>query len=229
MSIQSLSEDTRNTLELFVERTEALAQFVSANPFGGGIVGLFRNVDEQEWQIHSAINGTLCILRSFLQRQDGITLFSVEEARPGQAEERGPQSLQALLDPLRGSATERGLPSFGQFPPLRRPTLFDLDVSAEWREAVYHAYDQIYLTLAIVPENLTYNGQKITRFEVFTTFLYGKFLHVTAEKRKKYNQWKSEPELFNELKKAFMDSLAMIIGQIMEVANVSKEELAHSA
>src|SRR5712672_2505294 len=112
MSTQTLSEDTQNTLELFVERTEALAQFVSTNPFGGGVVGLFRNVDEQEWQIHSAINGTLCILRSFLQSQDHITLFSVEEARPQQAELRGPRFLQTLLGPL---------PSLGQLPPLRRP------------------------------------------------------------------------------------------------------------
>jgi len=201
MSTQTLSEDTQNTLELFVERTEALAQFVSTNPFGGGVVGLFRNVDEQEWQIHSAINGTLCILRS-------------------QAELRGPRFLQTLLGPL---------PSLGQLPPLRRPNLFDLNVSARWRETVYHAYEQIYLALAIEPDNLLYNGQKITRFEVFNTFFYGKFVHVTTEKRKKYNQWKSEPELFNKLKEVFMDSLAMIIGQIMEVANASKEELAHSA
>ncbi len=220
MSTQTLSEDTQNTLELFVERTEALAQFVSTNPFGGGVVGLFRNVDEQEWQIHSAINGTLCILRSFLQSQDHITLFSVEEARPQQAELRGPRFLQTLLGPL---------PSLGQLPPLRRPNLFDLNVSARWRETVYHAYEQIYLALAIEPDNLLYNGQKITRFEVFNTFFYGKFVHVTTEKRKKYNQWKSEPELFNKLKEVFMDSLAMIIGQIMEVANASKEELAHSA
>lgn len=220
MSTQPLSEDTRNTLELFVERTEALAQFVSANPFGGGIVGLFREVDEQEWQIHSAINGTLCILRSFLQRQDGITLFSVEEARPDQAEGRGPRFLQTLIGPL---------PSLGQLPPLRRPNLLDLNVSASWLDAVHHAYDQIYLTLAIEPETLFFNGQKITRFEVFTTFLYGKFVHVTAEKRQKYRQWKSEPELFNKLKETFMESLALIIGQIMEVANASREELARSA
>lgn len=98
MSTQPLSEDTRNTLELFVERTEALAQFASANPFGGRIVGLFRDVDEQEWQIHSAINGALCILRSFLQSQDGITLFSVEETSPPRAEGRGLHFLQTLIE-----------------------------------------------------------------------------------------------------------------------------------
>src|SRR5258708_867177 len=217
MNTDILDENLRNTLELFIERTEALAQFASENTFRGGLVGLFRNVDEREWQIHSAINGTLCILRGFLQSQDGITLFSVEEARrPQDVELRGPQSLQALIGPL---------PSLGQLPPLKRPNLFDLNVSARWREAVYHAYDQIYLVLAIVPDNLTSIGKTITRFEVFATFFYGKFVHVKAEKRKKYDQWKSEPELFNELKKVFMDSLISIISQIMKVAEASKEEL----
>jgi hypothetical protein len=217
MSTHALDEGTKNTLEHFVERTEALAQFVSENRFGGGLAGIFRNVNEGEWQIHSAINGSLCILRSFLQSQDGITLFSVEEARrPQQVESQGPQFLQTLPDPLS---------QLGQLPPLKRPNLFDLNVSAKWRETVYHAYDQIYLFLAIVPDNLTYNGQMITRFEVLDTFLYGKFVHLTAEKRKKYNQWKSEPELFDKLKEVFVFSLGFIAGQIMEVAKASIHEL----
>lgn len=216
MSTYPLDEDTRNTLELFVERTEALKQFVSDNKFGGGLVGLFRDVDEKEWQIHSAINGCLCILRSFLQSQDGITLFSVEAARPPQAELRGPQFLQTLIGPL---------PQLGQLPSLRRPNLFNLNVSARWRETVYHAYEQIYLVLAIVPDSLASAGHPFTRFDVFDTFFYGKFVHVTAEKRKKYNQWKSDPELFNRLKEVFMDSVGFIVVQIIEVANASKHEL----
>lgn len=221
MSIHALDEDVKNTLELFIERATALKQFISENKFGGGLVGLFRSVDEKEWQIHSAINGCLCILRSFLQRQDHITLFSVEEARtPEQTESRGPQFLQTLVGPL---------PQFGQLPPLKRPNLFDLNVSAEWREAVYHAYDQIYLAFAIVPDSLTALGQPLTRFDVFDTFFYGKFVHVTAEKRKKYNQWKSELELFNELKKVFMDSLVFVIGQILKVAEASQKELDFSS
>src|SRR5258708_111391 len=96
MSTYTLDEGSKNTLELFVERTEVLKQFISENNFGGGLVGLFRDVDEREWQIHSAINGSLCILRSFLQSQDGITLFSVEEARPQQAELQAPRFLKPL-------------------------------------------------------------------------------------------------------------------------------------
>ena len=216
MITPDLDEDSKNTLELFVERAGALKQFISENKFGGGLVGLFRNVDEKEWQIHSAINGCLCILRSFLQRQDDITLFSIEKAKPQQAELQGPQFLQTLQGPL---------PQLGQLPPLRRPNLFDLTASAKWHRVVSHAYDQIYLVLAIVPDNLASAGQTITRFDVFDTFFYGKFVHVTAEKRKKYNQWKSEPELFNKLKEVFMDSLIFIVGQILEVAEASKEEL----
>ncbi len=161
MSTYTLDEGSKNTLELFVERTEVLKQFISENNFGGGLVGLFRDVDEREWQIHSAINGSLCILRSFLQSQDGITLFSVEEARPQQAELQGPRFLQTLRGPL---------PQLGQLPLLKRPNLFDLNVSAKWRETVSRAYDQIYLVLAIVPDNLTSTGQTITRFDVLVTF-----------------------------------------------------------
>ncbi len=193
MSTHALDEGSKNTLELFVERTEALAQFVSENRFGGGLVGIFRNVNEGEWQIHSAINGSLCILRSFLQSSDGIALYLLERDSP-----QGP---------------------------LRRPKLLDLNVSASWHDTVNHAYEQINLALAIEPDNLTYNGKAISRFEVLDTFLYGKFVHLTTEKRNKYNQWKSEPELFDRLKGVFIDSLGFIVGQIMEVAKASKYEL----
>src|SRR5947207_1887255 len=81
MNTYTLDEDVKNTLELFVERAETLAQFIAENPFGGGIVGLFRNIDEEGWQIHSAINGSLCILRSFLQPHDGIALFLLPNRR----------------------------------------------------------------------------------------------------------------------------------------------------
>lgn len=156
-------------------------------------MGVFRNVNEGEWQIHSAINGSLCILRSFLQSSDGIALYLLERGSP-----RGP---------------------------LRRPKLLDLNVSTCWHDTVNRAYEQITLVLAIEPHNLTCNGKAISRFEVLDTFLYGKFVHLTAEKRKKYNQWKSEPELFEKLKEVFIDSLGFIVGQILEVAKASKYEL----
>ena len=193
MSTHTLEENTKNTLELFVERTEALAQFVRENRFGGGLVGLFRTVDEGEWQIHSAINGSLCILRSFLQAGDGIALFLLARDSP-----QGP---------------------------LRRPELLTLDVSDSWRETVHHAYEQINTVLAYEPDNLFYNGKAMSRLEVLDTFLYGKFVHVTAEKRKKYNQWKSEPDLFEKLKDVFMQAIGFIVGQIIEVANASRQEL----
>lgn len=93
MSTHALDEGSKNTLELFVERTEALAQFVSENKLGGGLVGIFRNVNEREWQIHSAINGSLCILRSFLQSSDGIALYLLERDSP-----QGPLRRPKLLD-----------------------------------------------------------------------------------------------------------------------------------
>ncbi len=189
-------QDPQNILELFIERTETLAQFVSETSFFGGLFGIFRNTKEEEWQIHPLIYGSLCILRSFLQSSDCIALYLLERDAPEK--------------------------------PPRRPELLDLPgTSDNWREVVNQAYQWIDKALAIAPENLTYKGKAITRFEVLDTFLYGKFVHLNIEKRVTYNQWKSEPDLFEKLQDVFVNqTLSFILGQISDVAAASRRELA---
>lgn len=151
-----MNDEAQRTLELFIEKAERLSRFVRENhaPRGlvvnpGGLMGIFRENDGEEWEIASTLEGFLATFRMFVQARDKIALYSLERDPQGQVKKRKPR----LLD-LAG-------------------------LSAEWYEKVERVYATIDLALAVVPPKLIYNDQPITRREVLETFLYGDYVHVT--------------------------------------------------
>jgi hypothetical protein len=86
-----VDEVSRKTLELFIEETEDLKKYISENSYGG-LMGIFRRVKEEEWQIHPAIRGFLLTFRKFIQSGDGIALYVLER------DSRGKPKRPKLLD-----------------------------------------------------------------------------------------------------------------------------------
>src|SRR5258708_9140484 len=79
-----MDEVSRNTLERFIENVEELKQYCTpANNFGG-LMGIFRGSDEEQWQIHPAIKGLLLTFSMFIKSKDGIAPYVLERDGKGQ-------------------------------------------------------------------------------------------------------------------------------------------------
>ncbi len=184
-------EATRRTLELFIEKTETLRDWIVwVNNFGG-LLGIFRNSEEEEWRFYREIQGFLNTFRLFIQRRERIALYYPRDSR-GRKE---------------------------------RPSLLDLPGTSDaWREKVKQAYDWIDMLLAAELPDLKYDDQPVTRWKVLETFLYGHFVHTTRDET--YRQWRQDRKSFEELMHHFMGTVQFMFGQIQEVAEASKQELA---
>ena len=201
-----MDEASRTTLELFVEKAERLAKYVKENDARnsivvnpGGLMGVFRNSEEEEWQVASTLDGVLVTFRMFVQPGDRIALYSLERDSQGQPKRQKPK----LLDLV--------------------------GLSPDWYEKVEQAYQWVDIALAIAPPNLMYNGEPITRRKILETFLYGDNVHVNATHRETFNQWRRLPDLFGELQLEFVTILGFVVGQIWEIAEACKHELVLNA
>ncbi len=98
-------------------------------------------------------------------------------------------------------------------------------MSERWHEKVEQVYKWVTDALAIAPANLIYDSKSITRWEVLETFLYGKFAHMNVEKRQMFQRWQQMPDLFANLQFEFVSIVGFMFGQILDVAEASKQEL----
>ena len=201
-----MNEVSRITLELFIEKAERLAKYVRENDARnsivvnpGGLMGIFRNPEEEDWQVASTLDGVLVTFRLFVQPRDGIALYPLVRDSQRQPIPQRPQLL-----------TLAGL-------------------SSDWYEKVEQAYYWVDAFLAIAPPNLMYNGEPITRRQILETFLYGDNAHVNDTERKTLNQWRGLPDLLGDLQLEFVTVLNFILGQIFEVAAACKHELSLNA
>jgi hypothetical protein len=201
-----MDEVTQTTLELFVEKANRLAKYVrendarnsiTVNP--GGLMGVFRNSEEEEWQVASTLDGVIMTFRLFIQPRYGISLYPLVRDSRRQPIPQKPQLL-----------TLTGL-------------------SPEWYEKVEQAYHCVDAFLALVPRNLMYNGESIPRRQILETFLYGDNAHVNDTERETLNQWRGLPDLFGDLLLEIVTILNFILGQILEVAAACKHELSLNA
>ncbi len=86
-----MDDVSRNTLELFVEKAGKLAKYVRENHAlnsivvnPGGLVGVFRNAEEEEWQIASTLDGFIVTFRMFIHKRDRIALYRLQRDKQGQ-------------------------------------------------------------------------------------------------------------------------------------------------
>src|SRR5438105_432392 len=70
-------QDTIETLELFIEKAEELAQYAASTHYFGGLLGVFRRGEEEEWQMYQEIRGLLLTFRMFIQSNENIAIFPV--------------------------------------------------------------------------------------------------------------------------------------------------------
>src|SRR3989442_811652 len=77
-----MDDEARKTLELFVEKVDRLAKYVMENDAHnsivvnpGGLMGVFRHAEDEEWQIASTLDGFLVTFRMFVQPRDRIALY----------------------------------------------------------------------------------------------------------------------------------------------------------
>lgn len=79
-----MDEVSRNTLERFVENVEELKKYCTPENNYGGLMGIFRGSDEEQWHIHPAIKGFLLTFSMFIKSRDGIAPYVLERDREGQ-------------------------------------------------------------------------------------------------------------------------------------------------
>ncbi len=198
--------EARKTLELFVEKADRLERYVRENDARnsivvnpGGLMGVFRNAEGEEWQIASTLDGFLVTFRMFVQPRDRIALYPLARDSQRQPIPQKPE----LLD----------LPG----------------LSPGWYEEVERAYQLVDALLVIAPPNLMYNGEPITRRKVLETFLYGDNVHVNAPERETYNEWRRNSDFFGELKFEFVKILGFMLAPIEAVAEACRHELSLNA
>ena len=180
-----------------VDPKQAKHNSIVVNP--GGLIGVFRHAEDEEWQIASTLDGFLVTFRMFVQPRDRIALYPLARDSQRQPKPQKPE----LLD----------LPG----------------LSPGWYEKVERAYQLVDLTLAIAPPNFTYNGEPLTRRKVLETFLYGDNVHVNATDRETFNEWRRHSDLFGELKFEFVNILGFMFARILEVAEACRHELSLNA
>jgi len=166
---------------------------VIANP--GGLGGIFRHTEGEEWQVASTLDGFLVTFRMFVQPRDRIALYPLARDSQRQPIPQKPE----LLD----------LPG----------------LSLDWHEKVEQAYKLVDDFLAIAPPYLIYNGESITRRKILETFLYGDNVHVNDPERDTFNEWRRLRDFFGKLQLEFLAILGFMFRQILEVAEASKQEL----
>ena len=66
-----MDDEARKTLELFVEKADRLVKYIRENHARnsivvnpGGLIGVFRNAEGEEWQIASTLDGFLVVFAS---------------------------------------------------------------------------------------------------------------------------------------------------------------------
>lgn len=69
-----MNETTRKTLELFVEKTDELYEYIAAGNRLGGLMGVYSNTDGKTWKLHKEVNGFVVTFRWFIQSERDDTL-----------------------------------------------------------------------------------------------------------------------------------------------------------
>jgi len=201
-----MDDEARKSLELFVEKADRLVRYIRENVASnsivvnpGGLIGVFHNAEDEEWQIASTLDGFLVTFRMFVQPRDRIALYPLARDSQRQPIPQKPE----MLD----------LPG----------------LSPWWHEKFERAYQLVDALLAIAPPNLMYNGEPITRRKVLETFLYGDNVHVNAPERETFNEWRRNSDLFGELQFEFVNILGFIFARILEVAEACRHEFSLNA
>ena len=201
---------TEEKLEFFIERAEALSRYFSENFRNADIsrIGIYRNtsIADDEWKFHTLTYGLICLIRLFFLQSEPIALYPIYDVRK-----------QKKL-------------------PLENSPLRALSNDPRWFEAIDQATTKIndlFFGIGALPDaellNLpyTYNGKPVTRFEEFSTIMYGEIIHFNIEKHRIYKQWKTAPDnLFSNLLTDFITMAFYIsLEAILPVAKACRQEL----
>ena len=206
--------NTTETLELFIEKAEELADYAASTHAFGGLMGVFRNEEDKKWKIHPEIRGLLLTFRMFIQKNEDIAIYIV--SKEGQIERPNILNLPGLSE----SWYEQAERAYNNIVAL----FFGFDEAKK----VQNHTTAIFMNrdLTPLPTGCIYNDKDLSRWEILQAFLYGYFAHNTPTQRKIYKQWQQEPELFNKLKFEFVRIVGFISSQIWEVMRASKQEIA---
>jgi hypothetical protein len=69
--------DTKEKLELFVEKVEKLKNYIAHTNHFGGLPGVIRDTPEDQWRTFPELEGFLLTFRLFLQSTEGIAIYPI--------------------------------------------------------------------------------------------------------------------------------------------------------
>ena|SRR5579875_291011 len=203
--------DTKETLELFVEKAEELAQDAASTQHFNGLLGVFRTDETEGWQTYRELKGHLLSFRIFIQPNEHLAIFPISV----QGQIKRPKLLDLPnVSPLWREQAERVYYN-----------IVALFCGYDEAKKVQNSTATLFIDrdLTPLPTGYSYNNKPITRWEILDIFLYGLFAHTT--KHKIIKQWQQDPILFGNLKFEFVGIVGFISGQIWELMQASKEEL----
>lgn len=69
--------DTKEKLELFVEKVEKLKYYIAHTHHFGGLPGVIRHSSDEQWRTYLELEGFLLTFRLFLQVTEGIAIYPI--------------------------------------------------------------------------------------------------------------------------------------------------------
>jgi len=69
-----MDEITRNTLELFIEKTERMLRYITSSNYLGGLFDTYSMDNGKTWDIHIEADGSILTFRRFIQREKTLDI-----------------------------------------------------------------------------------------------------------------------------------------------------------
>jgi hypothetical protein len=202
----TLSEDARETLEIFVEKALFLKKFLMR--YGNNMAWISSRTSEAEWKTHATLQMLLPTFRMFIQAKDGIALYIIDQKAQG-------KNKKTILD----SSGMSDMPELWheKVRQAQKEITSLLDQPAKFSHngepIVHNGEPIIYEGITIVDKDKSF-----TYREVFEIYFYGNEVHCNRDKRIIVKYWKSDQDLFEHILLTYLSVLIWIIGRIYAVA-----------
>jgi hypothetical protein len=213
-----LREDTRETLEIFVEKADLLRECLAR--YGVNMAWLSCKKGEDIWRTHITLQMILPTLRMFVQSGDDIAIY--------------------ILDSTKSQNTILRSPGISDMPKWWREIVEQAhETIARTIECPAHFAHNgepiVYHGETVIEEKgkntvtIISHGEELTYRKIFDIYFYGNEVHINRKKRLIVKQWKVDQGLFQDILFACLFVICCIIEQVNNVAEACKNVLGSNS